>query len=225
MTTSRAFSPSVELRTNAKLNLFLRVLGRRPDGYHELESIFHSVDLFDTVSLERLESLAIEVRMRMIPELPGAVPPAEDNLVTAVVNELATRAVETHPGLRVDIVKQIPLGSGLGGGSGNAAGVLSALNELWALGIDPDELAMIAARIGADVPFCLAGGTALVAGARRRAHCSSCTDRHGFRLGALVRVSIDGERLRGLGSPRRRRRCVGDDQRFYGSGARKRSAG
>ena len=156
--------PPVEMRTNAKLNLFLRVVGRRPDGYHELESIFHSVDLFDTVSLERLDGPTIEVRMQMIPELPDAVPSAKDNIVTAVVNEVAVRTDETRTGLRVDIVKQIPLGSGLGGGSGNAAGALSAVNELWALGLDPETLAAIGARIGADVPFCLSGGTALVLG-------------------------------------------------------------
>jgi 4-diphosphocytidyl-2-C-methyl-D-erythritol kinase len=154
---------AMRLRTNAKTNLLLRVLGRRADGYHEIETIFHTLSLGDTVSLASTAGNAIEVDMHAEGEIGGEFPPAADNLVSTAARKLIEAGGLTH-GARIEVVKRIPIGAGLGGGSANAAGVLEALNEMWGLGLDSDSLADLALDIGADVPYCLTGGTALATG-------------------------------------------------------------
>ena len=149
-----------KLRTNAKTNLLLRVLGRRPDGYHELETIFHTLSLADTVSITPTTGDEIEVVMHAETATEGGVPLAADNLVSAAARKLIEAGAHSR-GMRIEIVKHIPIGAGLGGGSGNAAGVLVVLNEMWDLGLDSARLAELALDIGADVPYCLTGGTAL----------------------------------------------------------------
>ena len=150
----------MRLRTNSKLNLFLRVLGRRADGYHEIETIFHGIDLADDVSVTPTSSGNLEVSMRFEEEDLGTIPPAEENLVSEVARLLVERGA-VDGGARVAITKRVPIGGGLGGGSANAAGVLVALNELWEANLAGDDLAALAAEIGTDVPYCLTGGTAL----------------------------------------------------------------
>ena len=148
------------LRTKTKLNLFLRVLGLRPDRYHELESIFHGIDLADEIHVALTDSGGVEVVARPGSELRGDMPLAEENTAMHAAMRLIERGA-VNRGLKVEIVKNIPIGAGLGGGSGNAAGVLSALNELWEMDLPPSVLQEIAMSVGADVPYCLGGGTAL----------------------------------------------------------------
>lgn len=156
-------SRALKLQTNAKTNLLLRVLGRRPDGYHELETIFHTLSLADTISIAPTTSDDIEVIMHAETATDEGLPLAVDNLVSAAARKLIEASGQSH-GVRIEIVKRIPIGAGLGGGSGNAAGVLAALNEMWGLGLDSATLAGLALDIGADVPYCLTGGTTLAGG-------------------------------------------------------------
>ena len=155
--------PSIRMRTHAKVNLFLRVLGARADGYHEVETILHGIKLFDEIEVETTGSGRVDIDMRFAEGLQGELPDPEDNVVSLVANKLVERGA-SNEGLRVRLTKRIPIGAGLGGGSGNAAGVLVALNELWRTDIRPDDLLALAGTVGADVPFCIAGGTALATG-------------------------------------------------------------
>ena len=151
---------TIRMRTNAKINLFLRVLGRRNDGYHEIETVLHGINLHDDIEVERTSSGNTEIDMRFAEGLHGELPSAEDNVISHVINHLIERGA-LNEGLRVSITKRIPIGAGLGGGSGNAAGALVALNELWEVGLQPDELNQIAGLVGTDVPYCIGGGTVL----------------------------------------------------------------
>jgi 4-diphosphocytidyl-2-C-methyl-D-erythritol kinase len=152
----------VRLRTNAKTNLLLRVLGRRSDGYHEIETVFHTLGLSDSVTIAPATSGEIEVHMHSETEM-GGLPLATDNLVHAAARALWDRGGGSQ-GATIEIVKRIPIGAGLGGGSGNAAAALRCLNEIWGLHLPPEALANLGLGLGADVPYCLTGGTALAAG-------------------------------------------------------------
>lgn len=147
------------MRTNAKLNLFLRILGSRPDGYHEIETILHGIGLSDDLEVSLTSSSRVEIDMRFADGLQGELPTAEDNVIWAVASRLVELGA-LNAGLHVRVTKRIPIGAGLGGGSGNAAGVLVALNELWDTRLGPDDLGKLAGSIGADVPYCIDGGTA-----------------------------------------------------------------
>ena len=172
----------VRLRTNAKTNLLLRVLGRRPDGYHEIETIFHTLSLADTISIEAATSDEIEIDMHAETPTHGGLPLASDNLVAVAARKLIEADGRTR-GARIEIVKRIPIGAGLGGGSGNAAGVLGGLNEVWGLGLDSGTLARLALAIGADVPYCLTGGTALATGLGERTTPLTSPETLWFALG------------------------------------------
>ncbi|MFO1307597.1 MAG: 4-(cytidine 5'-diphospho)-2-C-methyl-D-erythritol kinase [Burkholderiales bacterium] len=145
----------------AKVNLFLHVTGRRPDGYHTLESLFTLVDLADTVALEVRDDGAV-VRSG---EVPGV--PADDDLALRAARRLK-EATGSARGVAIAIDKAIPMGAGLGGGSSDAASVLLALNRLWGLGLSREALVDVAAGLGADVPFFVFGGTALARGIGER---------------------------------------------------------
>ena len=155
--------PPIRMRTNAKVNLFLRVLGLRADGYHEIETILHGIKLSDDIEIQPAATGRIDIDMSFADGLAGELPRVEDNIVSMVANLLVERGAD-NAGLHVRLTKRIPIGAGLGGGSGNAAGVLVALNELWGTDIAPDELLRLAGDVGADVPFCISGGTALATG-------------------------------------------------------------
>jgi 4-diphosphocytidyl-2-C-methyl-D-erythritol kinase len=155
---------TMRLRTNAKTNLLLRVLGRRPDGYHEIETIFHTLNLADTVSVSPLAGDQIEVAMHAGRATNHQLPPAAENLVSMAARKLIETGLGRTHGVRIEIDKRIPIGAGLGGGSSNAAGVIQALNEMWGLKLDSGSLTELALGIGADVPYCLTGGTALATG-------------------------------------------------------------
>jgi 4-diphosphocytidyl-2-C-methyl-D-erythritol kinase len=148
------------IRSNAKVNLFLQVMGLRHDGYHEVETILHGVKLADEIVIRTNDEPRIEVDMRLAEGLDGDVPEQEQNLAYIAARAMIEKGA-TEVGAHIDILKRIPIAAGLGGGSGNAAGILVILNEMWELGIDEDELLDVAAGIGSDVPFCIGGGTAL----------------------------------------------------------------
>ncbi len=152
----------VELRikTHAKLNLFLRVLGPRTDGYHEVETILHGIELGDEIEVALTDTGKIEIDMVLADSVSDLLPPSEQNTVWHAAQRLLEQGARNE-GVHIRIVKRIPIGAGLGGGSGNAAGVLVALNELWRTELNRDGLLGIAGHVGADVPYCLSGGTAL----------------------------------------------------------------
>jgi 4-diphosphocytidyl-2-C-methyl-D-erythritol kinase len=153
-------SVGIRVRTHAKLNLFLRVIGRRPDGYHEIESIFHGVSLADEIDIRRAEGDAVDVVMHGGAGSPLEEIELETNLAYLAARSLIERGI-TSTGLLIEVNKNIPVGGGLGGGSSNAAGVLVALNELWGAGLGSEDLNAVGASVGSDVPYCLVGGTML----------------------------------------------------------------
>jgi 4-diphosphocytidyl-2-C-methyl-D-erythritol kinase len=154
------------LAAPAKINLSLRVLGRRADGYHDLDSIFHTVGLADEVRVEDApEGVALTCSDQAL-EGP-------DNLAAraalALLDHLgATGHRAAGRGVRIHLEKRIPAGAGLGGGSSDAAAVLKGLNALWGLGFSPEILARIGAGVGSDVPFFVYGGAARVRGRGER---------------------------------------------------------
>ena len=145
----------------AKLNLFLHVTGRRPDGYHELQTVFQLIDLNDTISVRLSDDGRIER-----PEGPAGVDPDSDLTVRAAKALQAAAGVRL--GARLRISKRIPMGGGLGGGSSDAATVLLALNFLWRCGLSIDELARLGLPLGADVPVFVRGSSAWAEGVGER---------------------------------------------------------
>lgn len=149
---------SVSLPSFAKINLDLRILGMRPDGYHDLKTVFQSMALFDTVTVAvRRGPLAVTC------DEPD-IPTDQRNLVwkaASLLHRVATGKASAPRDITIDLRKRVPSEAGLGGGSSNAAMTLLALNKLWKLGLDVGTLTRIAGRLGADVPYFLVGGTAL----------------------------------------------------------------
>ncbi|MEI7445673.1 MAG: 4-(cytidine 5'-diphospho)-2-C-methyl-D-erythritol kinase [Burkholderiales bacterium] len=145
----------------AKLNLFLHVTGRRPDGYHELETVFRLIDLCDRVHLRLRDDGAI-VREGALP----GVPPETDLVVRAA--RLLQAESGTTKGVEIALDKVIPMGGGLGGGSSDAATVLLALDRLWGLDWPRERLAALGLRLGADVPFFVFGRSAYATGVGER---------------------------------------------------------
>ncbi|CAM5267669.1 4-(cytidine 5'-diphospho)-2-C-methyl-D-erythritol kinase [Rhodanobacter lindaniclasticus] len=141
----------------AKLNLFLRITGRRADGYHELQTVFRLLDWGDELRLRRRDDGAIR-RTRVVP----GVPEPADLVVRAA--RLLQEHAGTPMGADIEVAKRIPMGGGLGGGSSDAATVLVALNHLWGLGLDEDTLATLGGRLGADVPVFVRGRSAWAEG-------------------------------------------------------------
>ena len=146
----------------AKLNLFLHVLGRRPDGYHELQTAFQFVDLCDELIFEPREDGRI-VRA----EGPAEIPASADLSIRAA-ERLQAQAGANGSGVTIRLRKRIPLQGGLGGGSSDAATVLVALNRLWNLGLGTEELARIGLELGADVPVFVQGHAAWAEGVGER---------------------------------------------------------
>lgn len=151
--TSRAYM----VRSYAKINLTLDVLGKRADGYHELATIMQTVDLYDTICFVATDDDRVGISCNQ-PELC-----TEGNLVVRAAQAIRERLGLTQ-GVLIELHKRIPVAAGLGGGSGNAAAVLLALQQWWHLPLDASELLPIAATLGSDVPFFLKGGLALCEG-------------------------------------------------------------
>jgi 4-diphosphocytidyl-2-C-methyl-D-erythritol kinase len=142
----------------AKINLYLRVVGRRQDGYHEIETIFQLIRLADTLSFD-LASAGETIVECDDPALPAD----ERNLVRRAAAALRD-TTGASAGARIRLAKRIPMGAGLGGGSSDAAATLAGLRRLWGLAVDDGTLHALAAGLGSDVPFFLHGGTVLATG-------------------------------------------------------------
>jgi 4-diphosphocytidyl-2-C-methyl-D-erythritol kinase len=146
----------VRLKAYAKINLALDVVGRRPDGYHELRTVMQSISLADEVSVGR----ASEGFELLVDPPRTEVGPPEKNTAYLVWRLLCDRLGEELP-VRVTLRKNVPAGAGLGGGSADAAAVLRGLDGLFGLGLSVEEMRDVGSGTGADVPFCVSGGTAL----------------------------------------------------------------
>ncbi len=143
----------------AKINWTLEVLGKRPDGYHEIRSVMQTIDLCDEVSVERAGDLCLEVT--------GNHEASEGDLALKAARSLAEKAGRKLPVL-IRVEKRIPVAAGLGGGSSDAAATLRLLNRYRGVGLSIEELSDVGAKLGSDVPFFLRGGSALVEGRGER---------------------------------------------------------
>ena len=141
----------------AKLNLFLHVTGQRPDGYHELQTLFQLLDWGDELSIEPLDKPGVSR-----PRASYGVNEADDLAVRAAL--ILQAETSCRQGARIEVNKRIPAGAGLGGGSSDAATVMVVLNHLWGCGLNADELASIGIGLGADVPVFIRGNSALASG-------------------------------------------------------------
>jgi 4-diphosphocytidyl-2-C-methyl-D-erythritol kinase len=157
----------MEIQAPAKINLFLDILGKRPDGYHNIKSIVLPVSVYDRVVLENIpdgiETVAAhDIRLPGIPWTMALCRP-EDNLTTRAARLL--KEVTGHPGgARIVLEKSIPIGAGLGGGSSDAAAVLKGLNTLWQTGLSQDRLVSLGIRLGCDIPALIHGGSLCMEG-------------------------------------------------------------
>lgn len=148
----------IDLKSYAKVNLALDVLGRRPDGYHELRMVMQQTALADDVCVRwisdgKADAVAVEVHTNKY-----YIPTDRRNTAYGAAEVMADRFGAGMAGtIRVDIKKKVPVAAGLAGGSGNGAAVIHGLNKLWGLGLSVRELCGIAAEIGADMPFCVMG--------------------------------------------------------------------
>ncbi len=142
----------------AKVNLYLKVLSRRPDGYHDLQSLVDLISLYDTIHIEDIAGDEI-----VVDDDRGVLPRGEGNTVYRAVRMLR-EAAGVKRGVRVFIEKRIPIGAGLGGPSSNAAAVLKELCTRWGLGFTGEDLKGIGRRVGADVPLFLHGGSCIMEG-------------------------------------------------------------
>jgi 4-diphosphocytidyl-2-C-methyl-D-erythritol kinase len=150
----------------AKLNLFLHVTGRRPDGYHDLETVFQLVDLCDTVTIApRADGRILRAPAPTDPLLAQL---ADEDDLTVRAARLLQQASGTGQGASIHVEKRIPAGGGLGGGSSDAATVLKGLNELWGLGYPPGRLAELGLMLGSDVPVFVHGRNAFASGRGER---------------------------------------------------------
>lgn len=147
----------IGIEAPAKINLFLEVLGKRSDGYHEIETVMQEIDIVDYLEFEEIdEGIRLECEN-------SSIPLNEHNLVYKAA-ELVLRECGIKKGVLVRLEKRIPVGAGLGGGSSDAAATLKALNLLWGIGLNDVELMELAARLGSDVAFFIKGKTALCKG-------------------------------------------------------------
>ena len=145
-------------RAYAKINIGLDVLRRRADGYHEVKMIMQTVDIYDELVLERRKEPGIELRMDNR-ELPSG----GDNLICRAA-DLLFREKKITEGVNISLTKRIPIAAGMAGGSADAAAALRGVNELFDLGYSLTELQALGVGLGADIPYCLAGGTMLSEG-------------------------------------------------------------
>ncbi len=147
----------LKLISHAKVNLTLDVLGKRDDNYHNVEMIMQTIDLSDKLSFIKIKE-GIEI-LTNNPQLPVG----EDNLIYQAAS-LLFNEFNLNGGLKIELNKEIPIAAGLAGGSSNAAATLVAINKLWDLGLTTEELVIRGKELGADVPFCIEGGTKLATG-------------------------------------------------------------
>ncbi|MDU6482309.1 MAG: 4-(cytidine 5'-diphospho)-2-C-methyl-D-erythritol kinase [Paeniclostridium sordellii] len=149
---------SIGLKSRAKINLSIDVLGKRQDGYHIVEMIMQTIDLYDNLKITQIEEDSIKIKSNS-----QDIPLNQDNIVYKAANILKEK-FNIKKGIEISIQKNIPVAAGMAGGSSNAAAVLVGLNRIWDLGLNQLELKDIALQLGADVPFCITGGSALAQG-------------------------------------------------------------
>ena len=154
----------------AKINLGLDVLRRRPDGYHEVKMIMQTVDIYDTLTFRKLEERELSEKEKSSTEPViriysdhETLPCNKSNLIYKAA-ALVMKIYEIKSGVAITLEKRIPIAAGMAGGSTDAAAVFHGLNELFELGMSPDEMKGMGVTIGADVPYCIMGGTALSEG-------------------------------------------------------------
>ena len=153
---------SYSLLAAAKINLYLEVVGDRPDGYHELVMVMQSIGLADRLTVRSLNGADIRLQCDH-PQVPSDA----SNLAyraAALLQNRFPQAMKQHGGVEITIQKNIPVGAGLAGGSADAAAVLVGIDMLWQLGLTQIELQTLGAELGSDVPFCISGGTAIATG-------------------------------------------------------------
>lgn len=151
---------TLTLNSYAKINLSLDVVGRRPDGYHEVCMVMQTINLYDQVSVtisQKRGDISVQSNLSFLPC-------DRRNLAYKACEIFFEKAGIKNPGIQVALQKRIPVSAGLAGGSGNAAAVLKALNSLFGTGFSTERLCAIGKRLGADVPYCLLGGTVLCEG-------------------------------------------------------------
>ncbi len=153
-------STEVVLRTSAKVNLALEVLGKRGDGYHEIATVLQAVDLFDRLKLEAADTLSLHTDD---PDLP-----TDDGNLVIRAARLLQKAAGVEAGARIRLIKRIPVAAGLGGGSSDAAATLWGLHRLWRLRWPKARLQELAVELGMDVPFFLGSGRAVARGRGER---------------------------------------------------------
>ena len=146
----------IRVPSPSKLNLFLHITGRRPDGYHELQSIFQLIDLCDWLEFEQTADKQIQIEGLASVDL-------EQNLIYRAIQVLKPYA-KAYSGLKIRLEKNIPMGAGLGGGSSNAATTLIVVNQLWDCGLTIEQLAELGVKLGADVPIFVYGRNAWAEG-------------------------------------------------------------
>lgn len=153
------------LKAYGKINLGLDALSKRPDGYHELSMIMQTVDIYDelTFSVTEQPGITLTVEFGIDGSQPVAVPADQSNLVWRAA-ELLMKEFDIHQGVSIRLVKRIPVAAGMAGGSSDCAAALKGINQLFDLGLSLEELQERGVKLGADVPYCLLGGTALAEG-------------------------------------------------------------
>ncbi|HUV30870.1 MAG TPA: 4-(cytidine 5'-diphospho)-2-C-methyl-D-erythritol kinase [Acidobacteriota bacterium] len=159
MRVTKISKKQVRIEAPAKVNLFLEVLNKREDGYHNINSLFQAVSLADLLELEITEKPGIQIDLTP----PGVLPTDEQNLVTGALRLVRDR-FSVASGLRVRLEKNIPIAAGLAGGSSDGAAAILACNVLFGLGLEVSEMAALGLELGSDLPFFFSGGQALVRG-------------------------------------------------------------
>lgn len=153
---------SIRVKAYAKINLTLDVLGKRPDGYHDLATIMHQIPLSDDIIIRIGGDPGIRATTNI------SYIRNDTNIAAKAAKLLTEKLGIANPSIAIEIHKRIPVGAGLGGGSADAAAVLTALSSYYKSGLSKDDLYDLGAKAGADVPFCIAGGCALCEGIGER---------------------------------------------------------
>jgi 4-diphosphocytidyl-2-C-methyl-D-erythritol kinase len=179
---------AVTRRAHGKINVFLRVVGKRRDGYHEIESLVVPISLVDRVSVR----LAPALRLNVSGSATTGVPQGPANLALLAALALA-EACEPSEGAEISITKHIPAAGGLGGGSSDAATVLHALNEVWECGLRPSALSRIGAALGSDVPAALRAAPVVMRGRGETLRSAKIGGRSGPSPTALLRAAAAGK--------------------------------
>ena len=147
------------VKAPAKINLYLEILNKRPDGYHNIESVMHTISLFDILEISERQDNKIELICE------NSTLPSNDkkNLVYRAAEKFKEQ-YGISKGIKIKLIKNIPMGAGLGGGSSDAAATILALNKIWKVNDDMKNLEILGSKLGADVPFFMSGGVAKISG-------------------------------------------------------------